>query len=94
MMEAIILILTIINSIVLILLLIKSFKKNDSGDLADELRKNRMEITSGISASIGTLSESLKTTSEMQSKVIKTNLILSIFTLKILNLFYNSVSIC
>lgn len=74
MMEAIILILTIINSIVLILLLIKSFKKNDSGDLDDELRKNRMEITSGISASIGTLSESLKATSEMQSKVIKTEL--------------------
>lgn len=74
MMEALILALTVLNSLVLIFLLIKSFKKNGGDDLSAELRNNRMEITSGVSATVGTLAESLKNSSEMQTKVIKTEL--------------------
>ena len=72
-MEAAIIIIGIINCLLLIFLLIKSFKK-ESSDISDELRNSRMEIMSGVSSSVGTLSDSLKNSSEMQTKLIKSEL--------------------
>ena len=73
MMEKIILAIILINSLILIFLLIRSFKKNRD-NTSEELRNTRMEIMSGVSASVGTISESLKNSSEIQTRLIKTEL--------------------
>ena len=72
-MEIAIIIIGVINLALLIFLLAKSFKKDDS-NLSQELRNSRMEIMSGVSSSVGTLSDSLKNSSEMQTKLIKSEL--------------------
>ncbi|MBE6650397.1 MAG: DNA recombination protein RmuC [Ruminococcaceae bacterium] len=72
-MEIAIIIIGVINLALLIFLLVKSFKKDDS-NLSQELRNSRMEIMSGVSSSVGTLSDSLKNSSEMQTKLIKSEL--------------------
>lgn len=73
MMEKILLAITIINSLILIFLLIRSFKKNRD-NTSEELRNTRMEIMNGVSTSVGTLSNTLRNTSEMQTGLIKTEL--------------------
>lgn len=73
MMEIVAIIITLINTVLLTVLLIRSSKK-EKNDISEELRNNRMEIVSGITSSIGTISESLKNASEMQTKVIKSEL--------------------
>lgn len=73
MMEKIILAVTLINSIILIFLLIRSFKKSRD-NVSEELRNTRMEIMSGVSSSISTISEGLKNSSDMQTKLIRSEL--------------------
>ena len=67
----ILIILAVLNVILLTVILIKVSKK---GNVSNELRDTRMEIMSGVTASIGTISESIKTSSQLQSSVIKTEL--------------------
>lgn len=73
-MEIIILTIAVIDLILVALLLVRSFKKEDKQDLSEELRNNRMELMSGMSSTVGTLSDSLKNSAELQSTVIKTEL--------------------
>ena len=56
----------------LILILILIFKKKDSS--SEELRNTRIDITSGVNQSVSSLSDSMKTSLEMQTKLLKAEL--------------------
>ncbi len=67
------LILTVINFTVLVVALILLLKKKKE-NVSEELRQSRMEIMSGVAANISTISEGLKNSSEMQTKLVKSEL--------------------
>ena len=69
-MEYILLILTAVNLVLLVTLLIRTFSKGDKTDVAEELRKNRMELMSGMSAMLTPLSDSKKNSDEQFRKEI------------------------
>ncbi len=72
-MQIILLALTAINLILLALVIIKLFKKDDTS-IASELRSNRMEINANVSDNVRNLSETLKTASDKQSELLKSEL--------------------
>ncbi len=68
--DTIVLILTVINSALLIFLLIKALLKKDR-DISEDLRNTRIELNSTLSQNIQALGESLKSSAESQNAVVK-----------------------
>ncbi|MBE6701635.1 MAG: DNA recombination protein RmuC [Ruminococcaceae bacterium] len=70
----VLLLLNLLLIVVVIVLIVTSKKKNSQGDLTSELRNNRMEINANLTSNVSTLSQSLKNSSEMQTKLIKSEM--------------------
>lgn len=63
-MEFILLILVALNSVLLIFLLIRAFRKEEKTDISEEFRKNRMELLSGISTVLNPISNGIKSSDD------------------------------